>query len=224
MKLNKTISGLILTAGLTIGTGAVCSAQTTQDVNGKVYRTTASAEVSGDPYFYSEFVKGSIKFKSGKPVEAIQLKYDLLADVILYQDSKGVLLEVADPVHEFTLASNAPGHRPVLFRNGFKPVNTFTEQSFYEVLWDGKIKLLKKSLKYITEDQGYTGIKQKVINDKVIYFLVKGAETIPVNLNEKSISTVLGIPKADVSAFVKENKLDLKKDSDLTGLIEHLDH
>lgn len=224
MKLNKAISGFILTAGLTIFTGAVCTAQTVQDINGKVYRVTALAEVSGDPYFYPDFVKGSIRFKSGKPVESIQLKYDLLADALLYQDSKGVLMEVTDPVVEFTLANKLSGQPPVLFRNGFKPVGKYTNQSFYEVLWDGKIKLLKKTLKYITEDLEYTGVKQKVINDKIAYYLIKGGETIPVNTNEKSISSVLGVSKTDLTAFIKENKLDLKKDSDLARLIEHVDH
>lgn len=220
MKLKDTITGLCFTVCLSVAVNSFCNAQSIQDINGKVYRTINREEVSGTPYFEEEFVKGTLKLQSGKIITGVLLKYDEITDQVLFQDAKGITLEVAESLNEFTL--EAAG-KTVLFRNGFKSVDTHTAQSFYEVLWDGKTKLLKKTRKYLTENQGYNGLKEKVINTKVFYYLLKSAQPEQINKNEKSISFTLGLSKTALTAYIQANHLDLKKDDDLIKLVSHFD-
>jgi len=214
---------LISTLLLSFGTSQIF-AQAVSDVNGRNYRVKSSSDIKGSPYFTDNFIKGILKLKNGKEINGLALKYDLMDDLVLYKDAKDSIMEVAEPIAEFKLESvNEPAIPYHLFRSGFNKVNGNTDNSFYEVLSDGNVKFIRKNIKYIKEFTEYNAkTSDKSIEDKITYYIVKPDNTpIPVSKNEKSILNVLDNKKDELSAFIKSNKLSLKKDADILKVFEY---
>ncbi len=196
----------------------------TMDITGKVWRQVGYSELSGSPYLSSEWGKGIVKLANNKVTNGIDLKYDQIADVLLYKNSKDEVMEIAEPVAEFKIAvKTKKGEEQHLFRTGFKPVGNNKESSFYEVLSDGNVKFLKKTIKFITEEKEYnSSTVVKKINDKIAYYIVKPDEApILVSKSEKDILGAINDKKSELTNYIGENKLNLKKDEDILKLLEY---
>ncbi|WP_379085815.1 hypothetical protein [Pedobacter sp. UC225_65] len=204
--------------------GYIPSALNTMDITGKVWRQVGYSELSGSPYLSSEWGKGIVKLANNKVTNGIDLKYDQIADVLLYKNSKDEVMEIAEPVAEFKIAvKTKKGEEEHLFRTGFKPVGNNKESSFYEVLSDGNVKFLKKTIKFITEEKEYnSSTVVKKINDKIAYYIVKPDEApILVSKTEKDILGAINDKKIELTNYISENKLNLKKEEDILKLLEY---
>ncbi len=178
-------------------------------------------ELEGSPFLFDMWVNGTVKFTTGESYKNVPLKYNLLTDELYFKNKQGDTLTFVDPVREFILqydlnSNNAVKH----FRNGFGPTGKNTDKSFYEVLVDGTIQLLKKTTATIAESKEYnaTLVHREVAKD-IRYYLVKSGQINPLKREEKSILT-LADDKADrLKAYIKANNLNLKNDDDLAKLI-----
>lgn len=192
-------------------------AQIVQDVAGKPLIPNKYAEVKGDVYFYENWSKGYVKSADGKRNDSYTLKYDEIEDVPIYLSEEETYTFV-DRIIEFNL-TNKEGIQ-IIFRNGFKPTSKTTDKSYFQVVYDGDIKFLKKNIKNIIEDREYNSATTvKKITTSPFYFLVDQSQKITqVRRDTKSILEALDKNEA-ASHYIKENKLDLKKDQDLIKLL-----
>ncbi|WP_199141200.1 hypothetical protein [Pedobacter sp. ASV12] len=194
------------------------------DLKGEVLRAMAYTEVTGSPYYMDAWTKGIIRFKDGRIVNGADLKYDQVQDQLLFLNSKGEALELTEPVLEFKLGfKGIDNANDKLFRLGFKPTGKNTEKSFYEILSDGNVKFIKKTFKTILENKEFnSATTTKKIVDRDVYYVVK-SDNLPVQVskNEKSILAAIGDKNAELTAYIKTNKLNLKEDSDILKLFEY---
>ncbi|GGH13256.1 hypothetical protein [Pedobacter zeae] len=192
-------------------------AQIVQDIAGRPLIPNKYAEIKGDIYFNENWSKGYVISADGKKNNTYFLKYDEIEDVPVYL-SKEEAYTFVDRIIEFSLIDDSG--IAVIFRNGFKPSSKTTEQSYFQVIYDGDIKLLKKNIKNIIEDREYNSATTvKKITTSPLYFLIDYSQNIiQIKRDTKSILGVLGKNEA-VSNYMKENKLDLKKDPDLIKLL-----
>jgi hypothetical protein len=142
---------LCLIAGWLSG-NAQASGFLTDNVTGSVYRAKMDASINGNPFFIDEWLPGVITLRSGQKADKYHLKLDVYSNELLFQ-YEGNALVVVNPVKEFVLKTNFG--RSYLFRAGFLPVERNTENTFYQVLTDGPVTLLKLTRKIITERQEY---------------------------------------------------------------------
>lgn len=194
------------------------------DLKGEVMRTMNYTEITGSPYYMDAWTKGIIRFKDNRVVNGVSLKYDQVQDVLLFLNSKGEPMELTEPVLEFKLGFLGIGNaNDKLFRSGFKPTGKNTEKSFYEILSDGNVKFIKKTVKTILENKEFnSATTTKKIVDRATYYVVK-ADNLPVQVskNEKSILAAIGDKNAELTAYIKANKLNLKEDQDILKLFEY---
>ncbi|MGF1924465.1 MAG: hypothetical protein ACQUHE_09835, partial [Bacteroidia bacterium] len=132
------------------------------------------------------------------------------------------MLTFSVPVHEFVIL-DPKSNTERKFRSGFAATKMTSEKSFFEVLADGKVKLLKKNHKIISESKEYSGAVKKSVSDGIKYYLVNGEQApVVVKLDLKSITAILPNWETQVSAYTKEYKLNLKNQEDAAKLVVYL--
>lgn len=218
---------------IVVGICLVALSTSFNKANAQVYSNVATANrnimnakesragLVGEPYLYKDFKKAMVKFGGGASSPGYyEIKYDQLEEAIVVK-GKGIDEELAfsDPVVEFKFDESGR-----LFRNGFSPVDKATEKSYYEVLYDGKTKYLKRSTKVIIEAKEYNSatVTKKIEDDSALYIAKEDKKPLSVKANEKSVLKVLG-KEAELSKYIKDNKLNLKNDGDMGKLLAYYD-
>ncbi|HMG10175.1 MAG TPA: hypothetical protein VK609_16790 [Mucilaginibacter sp.] len=114
--------------------------------------------VERNPYLIAKWATGAVKLVNRKSVTA-KLKYDLIKDELLFQNKRdSAALRFVYPVQYFSfndVAIDESNIAPLVFGRGYPPVDNQTQASFYQVIADGKGKLLKHYKKTIRVDQAF---------------------------------------------------------------------
>lgn len=219
--INRKFLMSLLTSGL-LGIATVGAQQNLQDQWGQPIMAMSYTDISGSPFLMDAWAKGIVKFADNKVVNGLDLKYDQVADKLQYLNPKGETWELTEPVSEFKITFPGGERNEKLFRAGFKPVAKNTERSFYEILSDGNVKFVKKTIKSILETKEFNSATTvRKITGRDVYYVVKDNQPAPVSKNEKSILGAIGDKNAELSAYIKSNKLNLKEDNDILKLFEY---
>ncbi|WCT12436.1 hypothetical protein [Mucilaginibacter jinjuensis] len=193
------------------GQGIVTSNQ------GTPFTSQVYAEVNGSPYLSSRWVTGNVALKDGQIYKSVEIKYDQVGDQLLFKADNGDSLLFAQPVHEFELPVTEKGKTTTRnYRNGFPAVNGNTTNNFYEVINDGKVKILKRTKKNIQSHKDYSSAN--VINDintNTTYYVLKDNTMTLIKPGSKTILEALSDKSAEVAKYIKDNNLDARQDADL---------
>ena len=86
-------------------------------------------------------------------------------------------------------------------------------------MYNGSTKLLKRTYKYISEQNQYnSATKTKLIQEKITYYLSPSSESVfEFKKDKKSLAAIMGDKKTLVENFIDNKKVNLKTDA---GLIE----
>lgn len=194
----------------------------TVDRGGSTLRVKSGtdANIIGSPYLVDNWSKGNVKFFNSKPVENVDLKLDLIENVLVLKGADGTENVFTEKISEFTL--NILG-KDRMFKSGFIDSKNQLIPSFLEVLYNGKTKLLSKEGKMVIESKGYnTNTVTKKIENTTEYYISKPNNSISgVKLNEKSILSYFANPS--LVKYVKDNQLNLKSKDDIIKLLQYFD-
>lgn len=227
MRIKKTLVFSVVLAALSafLTEGKAQAQQSTkvaQNYGGSIVRVrkTSADEVTGSPYLLEEWTKGNVKFKDNTTARNGDLKYDVSEDLLVVKGANGEENLFSDPIDEFTLSI---GGKVRLFKTGFKGEKGINEKSYFEVVYNGKIKLLKRYSKTVIESRTYNSatVTKKFEESSVYYIAKSNSDLIPIKKNEKSIIDAL--QKPDLTKYIKDNKLNLKSEDDIARLLEYYD-
>jgi hypothetical protein len=191
------------------------------DIKGLAITETSYTEVEGNPYLISDWMNGSVTMTGNKSVPA-KLKLDTYKDRLLFLDEKGETLELKNKVLGFTL--DIPGGdisdlRPMAFVDFFPATANRTENSWYQLIADGKFKLLKCYRKTIKEDHPYASATvTKTFIPSAIYYTFKDGHLTEIVLSKKSLLKLFDDHPDQAHAYFKTNNVNLKSDTDLQKL------
>lgn len=218
----KTLSFIIATL-LLICIKASAQVFLEEDRTGRPIKAKQYEDIDGTPYFYDDWLKGTIKNSKGDEYKDIELKYDIVAGTLLFKGKNGQALEFINPVIEFSLL-NLPDRKEevLLFRNGYPEIGENDKNTFYQVLTEGEITLLKSNRKVVREEKAYNSatIKKKIVPLEEYYF-ASSTKIGRVKLNEKAILNLLNDQSDNVKDFIDKNKLKLKDERSLIKLINY---
>ncbi|WDF55271.1 hypothetical protein [Mucilaginibacter sp. KACC 22063] len=194
------------------------------DVNGSPIKVTKYTNINGSPYLSDSWQKGTVLLANGQTFN-LDIKYDMIADNLLFKNKNGDSLNFVQPVKEFKIKSaDNDDSQSKLFRNGFPSTNVKTSaSSFYEVLYDGGTKLLKREAKSLwKESTTYaTATETQNITQTTDYYIFKDGKMITVKPNKKAFLSALSNKTAELGKYVKDNNIDFKKDSDLIKVVSY---
>lgn len=220
MKTKKKISNLLIIAGLLCSTNLYAQMN---DINGRPMLARQYQDVEGSPFLIDDWSKGTVKLNNGSTFKDLELKYNLENDDVYFKNSNGEPLAFADPVKEFTLSyisDNQPQSKHYV--SGYQSTDNTAANMFYEVLATGTVQLLKRTNKYvITSKQYNSATVNKTFGQNTKYYLVLNGKATPVKNDKKALLEQLKDKQDQLTAYLKSNKVDFKKDADLSKFITY---
>lgn len=211
--------GCMLTVGLARVSAQAGAALLSKGADGNPVFEKSYIDVQGSPYLQEDWAIGNVTLKNGKSYTGVGLKYDQVKDELLFRNEKNEMNTFAQPVKSFTITSRK-NNSQLLFRNGFAPVKAATENSWYQVLADGKVQLLFRNVKKVRKDKAYNSATTVLtIEEYPTWFIAKDGVPVSIKKNEKAVLEAIGGDRTALEAYIRSNKLNVKNDEDLVKLI-----
>jgi hypothetical protein len=201
--------------------GNYAHAQSLSDIKGDALKDNVYIEVEGNPYLFNDWVNGTIVLAGNQSIPA-PLKFDICTNQVLFQNKAGETLALKSKITSFTLDNTNTENsdlKPMVFVNGYPATAKQTESSYYQLVGDGKTRLLKFYRKSIDEQRAYASATTiRSFKYFQVYYVFKNNQLIEVQPNKKSITKVLDEHPAQLEVYLKDHNISLKSDADLQKL------
>ena len=198
---------------VTVLISGLAQAQDLWSLNG----TPVNEPAGNSVYLLSKWYPGSIRTTNDQFYDGVSMRYDVKNDQIEYKKDSASF-RISDGVKEFTIAS---GTDLYIFRSGFPAAKGLTEKSFYRVMYDGNVKLLKRYQSEITAEKASA---TRAMEHDALLYIEKDNKITPVTLkNKNSFLKLLSDEKNKMNYVIKEENLEFDGDDDLVKLLEEYD-
>lgn len=189
-----------------------------KDANGIDIRTQSSAIENTSYLFHPEYLRATLFTKSGKLSGEFKYKLLLQFNRLFYQDPTGADMEVVSPIYkvEFEL----PNGSITVFEKGFDPIEGLDQNNFYQVLSDGKLRLLMDT-KFQTETKQVYGTGAVTTTDKLINFYAATGSKLVKITKEEQVLALMADKTTEVNAFIKKERTKFRKQADLEKLFNY---
>jgi hypothetical protein len=174
--------------------------------------------LSGSPYLLATFQEGSV-FRNNKWLLGYKLRLNTYSKQIEFQTANNQILTVLPTEVESFKINDAH------YVSGYPPVDKLTKQSYYQLLYDGKMKILKNTTTFLEEVVAADGVKQ---GDKFMtyqsYYLFDNEKMTRFLPSKKSFFKLLPSSKvSELEHFSNEKQLKFKDDKDFALLLNYLE-
>jgi hypothetical protein len=189
-----------------------------KDVNGVDIRTAAASIDNANYLFHPDYLRARLFTKEGKLLGDVKYKLLLQDSRLFYLGSDGSDMEVISPI--IRVEFDMPNGNVTVFEKGFKPVGNLTENNFYQVLTDGKAKLLLDT-KFVTETKQVYGNGAVTSVEKILnYYGVIDGKILNL-YNADQVLALMADKKDEINAYLKKEKVKFKKQSDMQSLFNY---
>lgn len=168
---------------------------------------------------------GTIQYKNSGRTLHLALLFDVFGNK-LYFNQGNQIMEFTEPVSEFKIQLVAKGDTNLItYRNGFPPIQRNNEETYYEVVNEGKISLLKckaKTIYMIREENVPEALRN--YSREMYYALLPGNKLVPIKKDKADILKQLPEYATIIEEILKDKKLKIKTDQSLKELFVYLDY
>jgi hypothetical protein len=169
---------------------------------------------------FDDWKQGSVTFAQGSVLSGVELKFAIYGNQLYFRKGDEMLAFVM-PVKEFILNTSKTQSR--LFRSYYPSISENTGKTFYEVMTDGKIQLLRHMDRGVKDHKSYNEPVKKKFVDKETWFVYLPDGTIHYLKKDKDALKALIPEKAnDIEKIISDKKLKLKNNEDVVELFEAL--
>ena len=182
--------------------------------------------VKGTPYAFEEFHPGEVYLKTKNKVSVNDLNYNCVENEIVYLDPATEVPRIINrfQVDLFTIHEGGQDHT-------FVPVKLDGEEEtiFAEVLYNkasAVYKVYYKDWLQANYEGGYSADRRydQFVDKNDLYFMKAGENMLyKAKKSKKLIGEAFPEHEKEISAFVKQNKLDLKEGEALVRLMKYYD-
>lgn len=191
-----------------------------RDVSGRPVNVEPPSNVDGTPWLVDDWKNGSVMLKKGTLIKDMQLKFDVYRNKLFFLRD-GNVYEFADTVKDFYLDYSDRATNGLVYRSNFPPVDKNTTTTFYELLVDGKVALLKYRSKSLMEFKEIDMRKVKKYEDKQQYYLaLPGNRIVKIKRDKKSLFEALPEYTNELTKIIDQQ--GLKNEDALITVIEQL--
>lgn len=193
------------------------------DINGRPFSSRGAEDVEGSPFLFQEWNWGAVKFKSGQYAKDLSLQFNLHRNKLYFQRN-GQVLEFVQPVTEFMMGQVIDYDSvAVIYRNGYPVTDKTNEETFFELLADGKLQLLKYNSKTIRVFKGYNQPEKKTFEDlSELYLFRPDGKMIKIKKDKESFLQALPEQAAKIEELIGSKKIKMKNESGLARLVFEL--
>jgi hypothetical protein len=202
----------------------ICQQAFSQTVDG--FKTQperpGNQDVSGNPYLLNAWNDGVIKFTSGRIVKQFKLKFDCLNNQLLLQ-FEGNTFAAESKVNEFVIYPKGKFKGDsMVFRKGFPAVDRGNEQTYYQVLLDGKNILLRLFVKLIIEEKQLVGgTSFKKTEDDEQYYLLQDKAMILLPKEKNAVHESFPLNQNELRQYIAKEQLKMRSAMDFVKLVQY---
>lgn len=179
--------------------------------------------MEGSAYFIDSFCYANITTSKGTVYEHVKIKINLHSNEIqlVTYDQKEIIAQNGLIRNILLVDSSKSEPESYFFRSGYPDIEQNTELTFYEVLSDGAIQLLKYSKKEIEEIKNeVSGELRKEFSLHENFFVYTDGKIKKLKRDKDFILELMQDKKDKMNEYLKQNKLNFKNTESLTKLFE----
>ena len=198
---------------------AICLAQTSvnggqnlQGLNGAPLMASKVSEMVGTYFYKTDYQPATLVDASGKAYKDKKVKLNQQTNTIYYLDTDGQEMETISDIRKIIFFEE---NKKVVFENFYPAVGPFTAGTFYRVLVTGKATLLQSTQFSEVEYKEFNSAVTTKRADKIFQFYAFNNGTIVrLTKGEAELLELLKDKSTEVSAYIKQQGLKCKKQSD----------
>ena len=178
-------------------------------------------DIAGNPYVLNGWNDGVIKFTSGRIVKQFKLKFDCLNNQLLLQ-FEGNTFAAESKVMEFVIYPKGKKGDSMVFRKGYPSIDRGNENTYYQVLIDGKSTLLRLFVKLIIEEKQIVGgqVSKKTDDDEAFYLLQDKA-MISLPREKNNVHESFPLYKDEIHQYIVKEQLKMRNAVDFMKLVHY---
>ena len=188
------------------------------DVSGKPMYLKVNYNIDGSPFYPEDYYRASLYTRGGKVYEGINVKFNMMDNLLVMKlDDETELVAVSPITRVLFTDSVRIGMLNTVFEKGFPPVGQQTEQTYYEVLDSGRVKLLKQRSATYTDkkDYGQASIT-RVFEIKESYFLFFDGKMNKLTGGKDGLLALIPEKKEELNQYLVDNNLKCRKENELS--------
>lgn len=194
------------------------------DVHGKPL-TEVNKKIAGLSVLNENWGTGEVKFRNGFTFKNMELQFDLFSNELHFRKDN-IGYSFVDALKEFTMVypQNDKMHA-VVFRAGYPGLKRKTENTFYQVVADGKkLHLLNYMSKQVREEYDYSGPIRHSYQLDNAYFVYDAKQDVlkEVFLNKAALMKALPGYADAIRKFSDDKKYKLKSEAEAIELFQIL--
>ena len=192
------------------------------DINGRPFTYKGIEDVEGSPFLFNDWNWGAVKFRDGRFAKDLSLQFNIYNNQ-LYFKKEGKQMEFVLPVAEFMIRySNGNDSSTVIYRCGYPETEKTSSITFFELLIDGKLQLLKYRSKQINTSKPFNQAERREFSDQHQLYVNVDRRLIKLKKDKEFIIGILPVYKDAINSIVDQKKLKLKNEEDVMKLFEEL--
>jgi hypothetical protein len=173
--------------------------------NGNKYGEFPFRFNEGHPFFNSVVPGFGSVIYDGILYDSVLMRYDEVSDVLVINAQADRIQLLSEKVEYFKLFNS-----DFIRMEKDSLTNSLVSSGFYNLLYKGKISLIKKQVKTIREVISSNAELQHFVDEKDHYYIKKGDIIFPIK-RKKDLLRLLGDRRKEVQQFIRANKLKFRK-------------
>lgn len=186
--------------------------QNLQALNGAPLTPDKVLELQGSYFFNDEFLPAILVDAGGKEYKDKKIKFNLKTNIIYYTDWDGKLMQATSDIRKVIITEP---DKTTVFENFFPSIDGLDAGTYYKVLISGSAKLLLSTQFSEVEYKEFNSAVTTKRVDKV--YQLYGAANGNIKKLTKGEAEILDLLKdksSELAAFIKQNSLKCRKQSD----------
>jgi len=180
--------------------------------------------IEGNPFFIENFRSSTIKLVSGLEFNNVTARLDLYKQIVqvkLNGDTAKMILpgNITEIIFYDTVQSLPYEYK---FQTGYPEIDNLSRNNFYQVLSDGKVTLLKSSIKKINktknEMSGEVNSQFDMYEDHYLYVKY---EMKRVKKDKEYLLDLLADKRKELETYITTQKINFKSMDSIKKLIDH---
>jgi hypothetical protein len=190
-------------------------------LGGRICNSNFNFEFDGSPYLQDEFIPGAIYYKGQDGFLDVPIRYNIFFDEIEYKEPEKERIYALKPD---TLLNRIIILEDTFVVASYQKVDKLI-RGFFRSHVIGEISLLVKMEIEFREAQSETthkmGVPARFMKKPDHYYLKLPAQPARPIKNTRNLISELGSHQEELSGYIKEHKISVKKDKDLAELITY---
>jgi hypothetical protein len=180
------------------------------------------SNLTGNPYLFKDWSEGIVRFSRGRTMNQFKLKFDCLKNLLLLQFN-GSAFAAESKVQEFVMYPKSKSKDSLIFRKGFPAVDKATENTYYQVLFQDKVTLLRLFSRNIVEEKQLVTVNRQItrrLEEVQSYYMLHNGEMVLLPDSRSELPEKFSDKKDQIAQFISSQQLKMRSPDDYLQVVK----